>query len=70
MVITFPTLLLWLLIAILVGFVGELIAGRISTSTNAAIAFVGWLGLASAIETALSDGEPANDPASTQGGVS
>ena len=49
---------------------GELIAGRISTSTNAAIAFVGWLGLASAIETALSDGEPANDPASTQGGVS
>ena len=49
---------------------GELIAGRISTSTRAAIAFVGWLGLAGAIEAALRDGEPANDAEPTQGGGS
>ena len=47
---------------------GELIAGRISTNTKTAIAFVGWLGLAGAIETALRDCDPASDPEPTQGG--
>ena len=44
------------------------IAGRISTTNGSAIDFVGWLGLAGAIEAALRDSEPANDPASTDGG--
>ena len=44
------------------------IAGRISTKTGAAIEFVGWLGFAGAIEAALRDCEPANDPDSTYGG--
>ena len=44
------------------------IAGRISTKTGTAIDFVGWLGFAGAIDAALRDAEPANDPETTEGG--
>ena len=47
---------------------GDQIVGRLSTTTGTAIAFVGWLGLAGAIETALREGEPASDPETTEGG--
>lgn len=47
---------------------GDSIAGRVSTRTGTSIDFVGWLGLAGAIETALRDGEPTDDRQSTDGG--
>lgn len=47
---------------------GDSIAGRVSTRTGTAIDFVGWLGLAGAIETALRDGETGSDRQSTDGG--
>lgn len=48
---------------------GDQIAGRLSTTAGTAIAFVGWLGLAGAIETALrEEGQPAGAPESTAGG--
>jgi len=45
MVITFTTLLLWLLIAILVGFIGELIAGRRAPDGIIGAIIVGFLAI-------------------------
>ena len=45
MVITFTTLLLWLLIAILVGFIGELIAGRRAPDGFIGAIIVGFLAI-------------------------
>jgi len=46
----------------------ETIAGRVSNDNDTAIEFVGWLGLAGAIEAALSGRPPASDPTDHNGG--